>query len=175
MRISFNRQNNAPLIGRNPIVSLITIIAVIAFIVVFCVLWFSGPQMEQIADTNGADNYSLQTITDREIIDNSSSSTGLNTSKNELTKNCSAFSNEFSGIDEIPTNVYSGIGDTIEVSKINLKSGNIKFAVVCDGKIVHEFTPNEANQSYTTDITQGLYQIIVAGESADFEFDYKIK
>lgn len=174
MNISFNSVKRPTLFRRNPIVNILLGIIAVAIVVACIVIMCIGTPAQQIEDTNGADNFTLQTITNENIINCDISSTGLNTSKNKLTKTYTYYSDEFSGIEILDTHTYSGIGDTITVEKLEVNDGNLKVAVVENNKIVHEFNLNEADQSYTVNSSAGLYNLVVAGESADFSIKYKI-
>ncbi len=174
MNISFNPVNRPTLFRRNPIVNLIFGIIAIAIVVVFIVLMCMGTPAEQIEDTNGAENFTLQTITNENIVNFDMSSTGIVTSKNNLTKTYTCSSNKFSGVEQLDTSIHSGIGDTITIEKLEVKDGNLKVAVVENNRIVHEFNLNESDQSYTVNSAVGIYNLMVAGESADFSLKYKI-
>ncbi len=174
MNISFNSVNRPTLFRRNPIVNLIFGIFAIAIVVVFIVLMCIGSPVEQIEDTNGAENFTLQTITNENIVNSDVDSTGTNTSKNKLTKTYTCSSNKFSGVEQLDTNIFSGTGDTITIEKLEVNGGNLKVAVVENNRIVHEFNLNESDQSYTVNGGAGTYNLMLAGESADFSLKYKI-
>lgn len=49
----------------------------IVFVLAFAVWMVISPRPDHIEDTNGADNYSLQTITDRDVAENKMGSRGV--------------------------------------------------------------------------------------------------
>lgn len=174
MRISFNPVGNSRIVKNNPLSKLLFGVIFVAIVAVLVLLMIFGPEQEQIEDSNGADNFALQTISDSNIINNDMGSTGVESSKNSLTKNYTYSSDKFSGVEMLETDIHKGIGDTIEVEKLDVKSGNFTLAVVENDKIVHKFEPNKPNQTYTVDGAEGTYYLMIAGESADFELKYNI-
>lgn len=104
-------------------------------LIVVAVIWFLGDDLEHIEDTNGADNYALQEITDENLI----------TNRWEITV-------DFAAVEE----------------------GNFRMVLVVDDEIVHEFALNELTQTYVLEDVSGYVALRIAGESANFTFDYYI-
>ena len=63
------------------------IIAAVGAVVLIavCALWFFNSDLEHIEDTNGAENYALQTITDENIIKRDVGAMGLKISTDAIT------------------------------------------------------------------------------------------
>lgn len=124
-------------------------------------------------DTNGASDYSLQTITDENIIKTDIQATGL-------VVNCDANGNEsymstsFSGVQSVYLEEKNGENVEITVDYLNVKKGNFKMAVVVNEQIVHVFNINEPKQSYSAQGINGEIQLTVAGESAHCDFDFTV-
>lgn len=150
--------------------NLLALPVVIIFAVVVIVM-LANDNFEHFEDTNGADVYSLQTITDENIINMDIGSKGVWEKTNNITGLKTYSSKKFSGVYEI--NNVNFWGETFEVSVKNFKlnSGNIKYVVVVNDEIVHEFTPNQPNQVYKIEATEGNISLRIAGESADFELE----
>lgn len=148
-------------------------IIVIVFVVVFAI-WMFNSDLEHIEDTNGADNYSLQQITDDNIINMDIGALNLVETK-ELLNNLPTYkSDKFTGVSDIyNTNIW---GNRFEITIYNLqvKSGNLRLVLIHNDEIVHEFKVNELSETYVLENPDGTVALRLAGESADFEFSYDI-
>ncbi len=152
---------------------LISGIIVIVFVVVFAI-WMFNSDLEHIEDTNGADNYSLQQITDDNIINMDIGALNLVETK-ELLNNLPTYkSDKFTGVSDIyKTNIW---GNRFEITIYNLQvnSGNLRLVLIHNDEIVHEFKVNELSETYVLENPEGTVALRLAGESADFEFSYDI-
>lgn len=147
--------------------------AISIILVVLVVLWFYDPEFEHIKDTNGVDNYSLSTITDKDIIDLDS---GPIYESNDHKINDSKMSYSiFSGVMEIYSKDYSDPNLQIDLANLKITEGNLRVVLLVDNKIVHEFKLNETNQSFELNKVSGCVAIRIAGESANFEMEYYVK
>lgn len=144
-------------------------------LVAVCVFWFFGDSIEHIEDTNGSDNYSLQQITDVNIINKDIGAIGgPNTEKDNITNTTTYFSNKFTGVAEIYGENITANRYEIVVNLATVESGNFRMVLLVDDEIVHDFTLNELTQSYVLENVSGYVSLCIAGESADFTFDYYI-
>lgn len=148
--------------------NLLALPVVIIFAIVVIVM-LANDNFEHFEDTNGADVYSLQTITDENIINMDIGSKGVWEKTNNITKAKTYSSEEFSGVYEINNTNFWGETFQVFVKDFKLNSGNIKFVVLVNDEIVHEFTPNQPNQVYEVEASEGTISLRIAGESADFE------
>lgn len=151
---------------------LIPVLAVI-FVGVFAVLMFSS-DLEHIEDTNGADNYSLQQITDSNIIKMDIGALNYKESKDIISNTVTYSSNKFTGVAEIFSENMVANRFDISINHAQVTSGNFKIVLVLNDEIVHEFKLNELTQSYTLENPKGTVSLRIAGESADFMFDYYV-
>lgn len=143
-------------------------------LIVVCVFWFLNDDLEHIEDTNGADNFTLQTITDENIINMNIGAMGLTESTDSISNTTTYSSNKFTGVEEIyGTNLIANRFD-ITINHARVDSGNFRIVLLEDDKIVHEFTLNELTQTFTLENPSGYISLRIAGESADFQFDYYI-
>lgn len=138
-------------------------------LLVILLFLLSGCSIGQIADTNGDDDYSIETISNDEIIDGTSSfSVGsLETSTNGVNK---YKVNKFSGVKTIDTFRLNNSIFTIEVD-CTVSSGNFMLALTTDKKIVKEFNINSSD-SFTINNFSGTYYLKIVGESAKFNITY---
>ena len=118
-----------------------------------------------IKDTNGKDNYSLNTITDETIL---SPSGVIKSMAFQTTVNGSNVykAKKFSGVEKIATYKNSF---TLYVNNA-VKSGNFRICLACDNVIVKDFTIN--NSDSFTALDSKVYDLYIAGESANFEMSY---
>lgn len=143
-------------------------------LIAVCAVWFLDSDLEHIEDTNGTENFALQTITDENIIKRDIGATGLNTSTDAITNTKTYSSEKFTGVEEIyGTNIWSNRLE-ITINHARVDSGNFKIVLLEDEKIIHEFALNELSQSYVLDNPNGYISLRIAGESADFMLDYYI-
>ena len=156
--------------------------AVVLFLVVFAVWMLASPHPEHIEDTNGADNYSLQTITERDVVTQTMGSrgsvseseirydfTGLNISSGKKYS-----SNKFTGVYRLhTTTLFKGSDIYVDLAEFEIKEGNFAFYIVFDGEVVGKLTPDEfASAEFTVKNVDktGDLEYVIAGESANFTF-----
>lgn len=143
-------------------------------VVIFCAFSFLTNDVEHIEDTNGENHYWLQTITDDNIINRDIKSKGLKISTNNITNVTTYSSDKFTGVEEIyGVNILANRFE-ITINHAQVNSGNFKIVLLEDNKIVHEFKLNELTQTYVLENPSGYVSLRIAGESADFKFDYYI-
>lgn len=152
---------------------MIAAVGVIVLIAV-CAVWFLSSDLEHIEDTNGADNFALQTITDDNIIKRDFGAMGLKTTTDAVSNTTTYSSNKFTGVEEIYGMNIWGNRFEITVNHARVDSGNFKIVLLEDDKIVHEFSLNELTQTYVLENPNGYISLRIAGESADFQLDYYV-
>ena len=148
----------------------LTAIAAVILLAV-CGVWMLTDGAEHIEDSNGAENYSLTTITDQDIIEHEMGVIGLNKSTDALHPETVRFSSEkFTGVEIIrKENVMFTTGYPVDVLDFEVRSGNFRMVVVNNGKIIADLTPED---SFPVDLgtVNGNVMLVIAGESADFSF-----
>jgi len=150
--------------------TLITIGAVVFAVVVG--LWLILDGTDHIEDTNGPDNFALQTITDQQIIDMSIGSIGgPNISRSALTGDTVEFSAEkFTGVNEILYDNFIGESDFwLDLTAYEIYGGNFQLVVVHNDEIVAVLEPGLFVEYRLEDIT-GYVSLRIVGESASFSF-----
>ena len=148
-------------------------IAVLAFLIVGAI-WIIGDGVEHIEDTNGRDNFELQEITDENIINLSYGARGLKESYSSITGTTEFSSEKYTGVSEIwgENMVTNRLEITVHHAKVT--EGNFRLVLVIDDEIVHDFSLNELTQTQVFENVSGYVSLRVAGESANFMFDYFI-
>lgn len=140
---------------------------------VFILLSFTGCVMSSFEDTNGEADYSLQTITEENILQ------GMNTSEimsSSVTVNnktvCKA--QTMSGV----VNLFEKrmVNETLDiVVSCQITKGNAQLVLVIDGEIIHNFALNEENQHFTLENVTGKVCLKLAGESAGYSVTYEFQ
>lgn len=149
---------------------------IVLLLVVAVVLIELGGNMGGVyyEDTNGDDNFALQTITDEDILKGKIEADGLSGNVNSSTGEENYLSNSFSGVCTLFSQESNGEDVEFTVEYITVEKGNFKMAVVVNEKIIHEFNLGESNQSYTVENARGQVSLIVAGESAKCDFKFNV-
>ena len=138
-------------------------------------LGFSACGVE-IADTNGPDDYSLAIITEENIINQDLGASAYSMSpgsedENYMTELTKFKGKEFSGVAQLYMTNYIGKSDVIvDVSNLTVNCGNFALFVLLDGEIVHEFKAGELMETFELRDIKGTFEIVMAGETADFKF-----
>lgn len=154
----------------------------VALIAVFVVWFILAPAPEHIEDTNGADNHSLEQITEENIIRQNVGTRGtIKEAEHQL--NLEAFtvssgreysSNKFTGVALLhTTTLFEGSDIYVSLANFTVNSGNFGFYIVFDGEIVGQVIPGEgATSEFMLENVPktGLLEYVIAGESADFSF-----
>lgn len=148
-------------------------VGVVVFIAVF-VIWMAGSDLEHIEDTNGPDNYSLQQITDYNIINMDIGAMNVKEETTLLSDLLLYSSDKFTGVHEIFLENIKGNRFDITLYNLIVEKGNFKAVLIHNDEIVHEFTNNEIMQSYTLENPNGAVALRIAGESAEFKFSYDL-
>lgn len=142
---------------------------ILVAVIIAAVMLFNS-DLEHIEDTNGAENFALQTITDENIINHDIGSLNVDTSTNNITNMTEISSKKFTGVYEVLyTNLLGKSDFMLNLYDFKVNSGNFKMVVVHDGKIVKTITEENYEETLIEDIN-GTVSLIIAGESADFSF-----
>lgn len=137
---------------------------------------FGLTSCSHIEDTNGPDDYSLETFSDEDIIYGSSTSTTfmvLETYSVLNGKSTGSYSvGKLSGVITVLEDDWSNRKLKFDI-KFTCESGNAVVAVVSNNQIVRKI---EANQDVIFEVVNSgyEYEIVLVGESAKVELKYEI-
>ena len=146
--------------------TLVFVVAIIAAVVML----LNNP-VEHVEDTNGADNYELQTITDEDIVNMEMGAKGYAVTTHNITKTTEISSSKFTGVHRVVYSNLLGKSDfVLNIHNFKVEGGNFKMAVVHDGEIVDVLTAETA-ENYVLEDVSGTVSLVIAGESADFSFE----
>lgn len=145
------------------------------FIIIFLIfsLLLTGCEYGQIEDTNGEEDYSIQTITDDRIkegpntrfVINSKWSTKYNVTTIKIEK--------FSGIFLLRTILVTNKTLTYEIDSI-VEKGNFKIVIVKNNEEIINVLIN-STELVTINEAEGKYQLKAVGESAKLLMNFEIK
>ena len=125
-------------------------------------------------DTNGEDDYSLQTITEENIVNLDLGASGFAHEKTEAFGVTSEEykSKNFNGVERLYlTNFIAKSDVNIYVGHFNLKKGNIRLVCVLDGKIIKDIPVDTFAEIIRFEDIKGTFEIMIAGESANFSLN----
>ena len=128
---------------------------------------------QEYEDTNGDDNFTLQTITDQNIIklDTGASGLGYEESNIGFLHSSEYKAKNFNGVEQLYLTNYIAKSDvTVYIGHMNVKKGNFKLVAILDDKIIKEFPLDAFSEEFFFEDIKGTFSIHVAGESAAFEF-----
>ena len=126
------------------------VIFAVVFLIVFVVWMMSSPRPEHLEDTNGADNYSLQTITERDVAQMKMGSRGavseseaaFNLGGNTANNKIKYSSKKFTGVQSLYTStIFKGSDIYVSLLDLKVKEGNFAFYIVYDGEVVGKIDP----------------------------------
>ena len=133
---------------------------------------------EEYEDTNGSDNFELQTITDENIINLETGASGLSYEELDMgILHSSEYSaKNFNGVEQIYMTNLLGKSDVhVYIGHMNVKSGNFKLAVINNDEIIHEFALDTFGEDFYFEDLSGTFSIHVAGECAAFDFHIEVE
>ena len=146
-------------------------IAVILVVVAIGAIMLFNTGLEHIEDTNGVEDFRLQTISDEEIIACNMGALNVGVSHNKITNNTKISSKQFTGVYEVLYVNLIGRSDfLLDIIDLELNSGNFKMVVVKDDEIIKTITPENCFDPIIIEDINGTVKLVIAGESADFSF-----
>lgn len=124
---------------------------------------------DHIEDTNGPDDFSIETITEEQII-NGYIVTAEHQSHVRQNNTYKYSVGKLTGVFEVFKGTFNeeNIALTINTS---VEEGNARIVLVYKGHVIKDFLLNAANQTYTMSNCNGEVRILVVGESAKLSCD----
>jgi hypothetical protein len=162
--------------------------AVIPIILVIALGFLFMPKMEHIEDLNGAENVSLATLTEEDILAKTLTCTGGPNYATgrlvlpggwEISSGVELSAKKFSGITDILWADYILPSDfNLCMEHFSVTEGNFRMMVINEGKIIADVQPGDNIDLLIEDLTGPTY-VRIAGESAAFtiamsEFEYDL-
>lgn len=149
--------------------NILWIILAIAIVAYFAYSMLTS-DLEYIEDQNGPDDYTLAVITDENIIKQDMGALNISMSTGLLNDGVTFKSDKFTGVYRVfLTNFLFDSDFLMDVTGFYVNSGNFRMCIVNDGKIIADVEPGMFATCELSDLN-GSFELIIAGESADFEF-----
>ena len=144
---------------------------------VFCLCLALSGCGTQYEDTNGPEDFSLQTITDENIIHLETGASGLSYKESNLAgiQSTEYSAKNFNGVEQIYlTNFLLPSDIEIYIGHMDVKQGNFRLVVVNNDAIIHEIPLDAFGDTFRFEDLTGSFSVHVAGESAAFSFHIDI-
>lgn len=158
------------------------VVFAVVLVAVIVVWMLVNPGPEHIEDTNGADNYSLQTITEQDVVEQKMGTRGtvrereahLDIAGLSISSGTKYSSSKFTGVSLLySTTLFKGSDIYVSLAEFEIKEGNFAFYIVFDGEVVGQVEQGEnAFAEFRMDDVEktGTLEYVIAGESASFSF-----
>ena len=158
------------------------IIGAVALAVVIGIYMFAAPLPDHIEDKNGADDYSLHTIKERDIVDKEMGSRGgVGTKKSKfsfgnvsVSDGVKYYCKKFTGVQLMySAYLFKGSDIHLQLTEFKIEEGNFGFYIVFDGEVVGQVESDEfGNAEFLLENVEksGTLEYVIAGESANFSF-----
>lgn len=128
--------------------------------------------MKQIEDTNGEDDFTIQTYTDDDITSGKSISMKVGSLTNTVNNTTTIKIKKFSGLEKLDT--IKADNDTIEFNvESTVSSGNFRMVIIKEKEIIQDVIINTTDKITLTGCT-GRYDLVMIGESAKINLKYTI-
>lgn len=148
----------------------------IAFIA--CMMLFMVGCGTEYPDTNGPDDYTLETITDENIINRDIGAAGLTYEETNMGGLHSAeySAKNLNGTEQIYLTSFWGKSDVIVyIGHMNVESGNFRLVIINNDEIIYDIPLDAFAEEFRFDDLEGDFSISVAGESACFDFSIEVR
>ena len=146
----------------------------ILLILALCMILSLAGCGTQYEDTNGSDDFTLQTITDQNIVNLDLGASGLSYTEEDLAGflfSSSYSATNFNGVEQIfLTNCLTPSDFDVYIGHMVVKEGNFHWAVVNNREIIYEIPLDAFAETFRFEDLTGSFSIHVAGESAAFDF-----
>ena len=136
-----------------------------------CVLTGCGADM--YADTNGAGDFSLQTLTDHDILHVRRCVRVMSSTKRFGNKTVCK-TKTMSGVTDLYKGYLRGEDFQITVSS-EFTKGNARLMLVLEDAILHDFALSGEGQTFRIPAAKGRVYLRVAGESTGYRVEYRIQ
>lgn len=141
-----------------------------AIIAALALLVLSGCA-SHIEDTNGSDDFSLQTITDQNII-SGMSSISVSSTKSSNSSRTTLKVGKFSGVKTLEKLQSGSYEFTVT---FNAEAGNCRLVICDDENILSDIDIGAKDQTITVKSNDSKLYLKIAGESAKFDIEYSYK
>ncbi len=147
---------------------------ILSFIFALCFMLGLTACGTQYEDTNGDTDFTLQTITEQNIVNLDVGSSGLSfteESVGEYLHSSEYSAKSFNGVYQLyQTNFLLPSDIRVYIGHMNVEKGNFRLVVINDDEIIYDIPLDSFNETFSFENLSGSFSVNVAGESAAFEF-----
>lgn len=129
--------------------------------------------MKHIEDTNGADDHSLTTLTDADLVKGAASSITTSMVQSTINGKTTVKVGKLSGVTQLDK--FKPFSDKVLVYTATVTSGNLRLVLVREGQIVAELPADGGEHIVPLLQEAGSVLLRAAGESAAFKLTYEVK
>ena len=137
------------------------------------VLSLAGCKFVTYEDTNGDEDFSLQTLTEADITSNANICSQTMSTKSMINNVTTYTAKEMSGVIKLYETSLQNQDFEIQLSS-EVSKGNARLVLVIANTIVHDFMLNEKEQTFSIKNFSGKIRLKLAGESAEYKITYTI-
>ena len=144
--------------------------SILLMILLFFVIMLTA--CKHVEDTNGTDDYTIQTYTDADILSNHNKYVVVGMVQTSLRNQGKFNASKLSGVCKIDQ--VNAKNETITFDlDVKCENDNMKVVLIHGDKIIKDFKIN-SQETYTIENANGKYILKVVGESAKFKINYVI-
>lgn len=148
------------------------------FLLALCLCLSLAACGTEYEDTNGPEDFTLQTITDDNIINLDIGASSLSYTETSLGGISSSeySSKNFNGVERLYLTNYLLPSDVeVYIGHMNVTQGNFRLAVINNDEIIFDIPLDSFGETFRFEDLTGPFSIHLAGESAAFEFHLSIE
>lgn len=128
--------------------------------------------VSHVEDTNGEDNYTIETFSDDDIVNSKISHISFGSMISRTNGKGNAHIKKFSGVYELENFKLDNEYLKIEVDS-ECFSGNFALVLIVDNQIIKIFE-NNSTETYEIEKANGNFRLRMVGESANIKVEYEI-
>ena len=142
-------------------------------LVAVCLCALTGCGIDGYPDTNGEEDFTLQVLTDEDIL-GTRGSVRVMSSTTTVGNKTVCKTKTMSGVTDLYEGYLRGGDFQITVSS-EFTKGNARLVLVLDDAIIHDFALNGEEQTFVLPDANGRIYLRVAGESTGYRVEYRIQ
>ena len=141
-------------------------------LVLALVLLLSLGGCKKYEDTNGPDDYSLQTLTEADLVSGKTGGSSVGRVESNVNDTHKLKIKTFNGVESLQK--FKRGDWQIELS-FQVTKGNARLYLCSGGEILHEFQVNRDNQYYAFTVDSEDVSLRIAGEDCGFTLQYEVR
>ena len=144
----------------------------ISLLIIIILLFTLSGCVKHVEDTNGVDDFTIQTYTDADIESGKTSSTKFGSVETTINNNTHLKVSKFTGVEELLSTKATNQTLIYNVES-TCKQGNFRIVILKDGSIIRDVRIN-SKETITLENCNGRYKLMMVGESAKIDIKYSV-